>query len=194
MSNDYTPECKAAFDRGQQQIKEIAALLRETLPWNAKDFEVELQKSITSFHGIGEIEFSLGSNQFRLKFKGIGGSTWNTSLANWTRYKVNISSYGKYTDAQVFEKAGKLDYQKILKVIGERHQEYSDKESSEIIRKANLEVQEKVVAKVKPLTEKIRGWTRIECESDGSFSLTLSNLDADRLERILTALTIHHAK
>lgn len=191
MSNHYTPECKACFDRGQQQIKEIAALLKEALP-NVKDFEVELQKSITSY--IGEISFVLGSNQFRLNFKGIGGSTWNTRLANWIRYKVDISSYGKYTDAQVFEKAQKLDYQKILKVIGERHQEYSDKESREIIRKANLEVQEKVVAKVKPLTEKIRGWTRIECESDGSFSLTLSNLDADRLERILTALTIHHAK
>lgn len=193
MAKDFTPECKACFDRGQQQIVEIAKLLVKALP-NVKECEAELEKSIAPFCRIGEISFVLGSNQFLLKFKGVGGSTWNTRLANWIRYKVDISSNGRYTDTQVFEKAGKLDYQKILKVIAERHQEYSDKENSENIRKANLEVQEKVVAKVKPLTEQIRGCTRIECDSDGSFSLTLSNLDAGRLERILTALTIHHAK
>jgi hypothetical protein len=193
MAKDATPDCKACFKRGQQQIKEIAELLKTAIP--AKEFDVELCKNISSFAEIGEIGFGLGTNRFRLKFKGIGGSsTWSGGPANWIRYKVDISNYGRFHDAQVFEKAGKLDYQKILAVIKERHEEYIDKQKGEAADKAIREHGEKVAAKMKPLTDQIRGYTQIECEHGGTFELTLTNLDAGRLERILTALTIHHAK
>lgn len=198
MIKDATPECKACFSRGQAAIKELLPLLKEAFP-KGENFECSPVKQTVSCHwAIGEISFDLGDNVIRLIFKGIGGSrtrmTWSASPADWTRYKVDISDYGRFHDAHVFEKAGKLDYQKILAVIKERHQEYIDNQNGEAVEKANRETGEKIAAKMKPLTDEIRGYTRIECEYDGTFKLTLSSLDAGRLERILTALTIHHAK
>jgi hypothetical protein len=194
MANDYTPECKACFDRGQTEMRKLRKVLAEAFPEH-KDLDIDLCKNISSFGEIGTISLGLGDNVFRLRFKGFGvGSGWSRSCV-FKRYKVDISNYGRFNDTQVFEKAGKLDHQKLIAVIKERHEEFVDKQKHEAKGKAHRAAGEKVIASLKSEIDLIKGCTSISVDDwDGSYRLTLTNLDEARLRRIVGTLTIHHGK
>lgn len=194
MAKDYTPGCKACFDRGQAEMRSLRKVLAEAFPQH-KDIDIDLCKNISSFGEIGTISLGLDDNVFRLRFKGIGAASGWSSLCSWNRYKIDISNYGRFNDTQVFEKAGKLDHQKLIAVIKERHEEFIEKRNREVNGKAHREAGEKVIDSLKSQVDEIRGYTRIEVdEHDGSYRLTLTQLDESRLRAIVCALTIHHAK
>jgi hypothetical protein len=195
----HTPACKQCFDRGVAAITQLTDRMKVAFPrftGNAKETRVNvtIAQEITTYGAIGEISFSQGEWFLTMGFNGVGCGTRSFHIADWDRFKVTISSSGVYDHHFVYEKKGALDYAKIIEIATSRHQAFHERRAAEKLRQDTLATQEDVVQSVKPQLNKIRGCTQVHCGGDGTFTLTINDLDAERLRAVIGALTIHHAE